>query len=456
MLIFERLTIGFLFILVSTSCAIGQVPATPPQPTIWSFLGIPQGYRNIHGALFNRRGNLPFLEKKPALKPIAHPDFLESKWDVLKEAAEIKQAEDMAKQKIKAIKYLTKIGCGCYDKEDKISKALQAALNDCTEGVRLATVEAIAENIDGESCSSCGQLGCCSEIVLKTLAELAYERDESGCHKEPSKNVREAAAELLETCCANDEPVIIEEAEGTVRLQPEDGSNSGAEDVPADGSPNDESGAEGEEGATEESDSPSTDRHDQSDGGQTIASEPRLFSHQHVQRHIALASAEKPLKTLSRQVPPVRQTVVEWQPTRPRKLKPMPPRVASQPKRAPRIVGIQPSKIVFSDPQQGKITIQHQSRRAPAIGRMAAVHRRNLIGSRQVGTVQLIGSYNGAITAKVVHNKEKIVKGDFVLVPEYQPIATSRFVDGRDFKKNRNRVSLVKRFHPKPINRSKL
>lgn len=229
---------GLLLVLFSVTTVVGQAPPAPPTPTIWSFLGIPQGCKKIHGVLFNRRGNLPGLEKKPPLKPIAAEEFLESKWDVLKEAAEVKQAEDLAPQKIKAIKYLTKIGCGCYDKEDKISKALEAAMGDCTESVRLTTVEAITEAAEGECCSNCGKVCCCNEIVLKKLAELAYDRDDSGCPKEPSARVREAAAAALEVCCPGEGPV--EEVVDPVNGGPENGG--GAEDVPTEATP--PSGAE--------------------------------------------------------------------------------------------------------------------------------------------------------------------------------------------------------------------
>jgi hypothetical protein len=119
----------------------------------------------------------------------------------IKKAAEVKQAEDMAKQKIKAIKYLAKIGCGCYDQDDGITDALLAALEDCTEKVRLAAVEAIAELAAGEACSNCKQKSCCSERIIEMLAKLAYECDEQGCWYEPSGRVRAKAAEAFQNCC---------------------------------------------------------------------------------------------------------------------------------------------------------------------------------------------------------------------------------------------------------------
>jgi hypothetical protein len=44
--------------------------------TLWRFLGIPQGFQRIGDARLNRSGNFPGLERKPPLKPIAHPDNL--------------------------------------------------------------------------------------------------------------------------------------------------------------------------------------------------------------------------------------------------------------------------------------------------------------------------------------------------------------------------------------------
>jgi len=50
---------------------------------------------------------------------------LKSKNELIKRAAEIKQLEDMKPQKIKAAQYLASIGCGCYNKDKSITKALE-------------------------------------------------------------------------------------------------------------------------------------------------------------------------------------------------------------------------------------------------------------------------------------------------------------------------------------------
>jgi hypothetical protein len=170
---------------------------------LWSFLGIPQACYKLNAQLLNRRGNRPGLEKKPPLKAIADVANLKSDVPAIKAAAEIKQAEDLKPQKIKALKYLATIGCGCYDKDGKVTKALLAAMEDCTEDVRLEAVRAISVAASGEYCSHCKQKSCCNEDIVKQLSKIAYERDDDGCFVEPSERVREAAIEAMGICCAD-------------------------------------------------------------------------------------------------------------------------------------------------------------------------------------------------------------------------------------------------------------
>ena len=193
----------------AVSAAWGQVPAPPPPPpTLWSFLGIPQGLRYLRDNTLNRTGNRPGLERKPPLKPIGDPSNLKSEDPAIKKAAEIKQAEDQKKQKIKAVKFLAQIGCGCYNRDGSITDALVKAMDDCTEEVRLATVQAITEAAMGEICVNCKRKSCCSEELTNKLYEIAYERDETGCYLEPSERVRNAAAEALRACCAQTEEFV--------------------------------------------------------------------------------------------------------------------------------------------------------------------------------------------------------------------------------------------------------
>ena len=193
----------------AVSAAWGQAPAPPPPPpTLWSFLGIPQGLRYLRDNTLNRTGNRPGLERKPPLKPIGDPSNLKSEDPAIKKAAEIKQAEDQKKQKIKAVKFLAQIGCGCYNRDGSITDALVKAMDDCTEEVRLATVQAITEAAMGEICVNCKRKSCCSEELTNKLYEIAYERDETGCYLEPSERVRNAAAEALRACCAQTEEFV--------------------------------------------------------------------------------------------------------------------------------------------------------------------------------------------------------------------------------------------------------
>ncbi len=191
-----------------SSAALAQAPAG--GGTLWHFLGIPQGARYLRDNTLNRSGNRPALERKPPLKPIGDPKNLESPDPSIKKAAEVKQAEDLKKQKIKAIKYLASIGCGCYNRDGSITDALLKSMDDCTEEVRLATVQSMSEAAMGERCANCKQRSCCSEELSNKLYEIAYERDETGCFLEPSERVRLAAAEALRTCCEGRDDFMME------------------------------------------------------------------------------------------------------------------------------------------------------------------------------------------------------------------------------------------------------
>ncbi len=231
---------------VAPAGAVPVVAAPAATPTLWSFLGIPQGVKKVQGALTNRRGNLPKTEPKNALKALNDPANLFAENKAIKAAAKVKIEEDLKPQKIKAIKYLTSIGCGCYDKGEEVTKALMAAAEDCTEDVRLATMQAIQGAAANKSCSNCGQVCCCNEAMLKKLAEIAYERDSSGCFKEPSKRVRDAAALALRTCCPNGEPPCIGPEEPKQSLTTEPNKNSG--EMGTEGSKKKDSGTMGTEG----------------------------------------------------------------------------------------------------------------------------------------------------------------------------------------------------------------
>lgn len=168
----------------------------------------------LRKARINRNGENPQRERPPLTKPLNDPVFLEEGApEILKKAAEVKQAEDLKVQKIKAVKYLTTIGCGCYDLDDSITEALIEAAGDCTEEVRMATMEALLGAACGQGCAKCGTKGCCKEAMLMKLYKMAYERDDKGCYLEPSAPVRAAAKKALKACCPGVGPVEITEPE---------------------------------------------------------------------------------------------------------------------------------------------------------------------------------------------------------------------------------------------------
>lgn len=177
----------------------------PTQPTtLWTFLGIPQTQNMMFDNRVNRNGNVPQRERQPPLLRIADPANLQSPNPAIKKAAEIKAQKDLKCQKVKAIRYLATIGCGCYNKDKGVTKALLAAMDDCDEEVRLVAVQAIEQTASADACPQCGQHSCCSKEVTEQLAKMATETDETGCWLEPSERVREAARSAMCICCPNE------------------------------------------------------------------------------------------------------------------------------------------------------------------------------------------------------------------------------------------------------------
>jgi hypothetical protein len=158
----------------------------------------------------NRNGNRPNRERRPPLKRIADPGLKEIDNPAIKTAQRIKEQEDLAPQKIKAIKFLATLGCEkCYG---GIEEAMLDALKDCTEEVRYETVLALG-TIPNAECPQCDN-DCCTEKMTEELAKIAYERDPDhpDCWYEPSARVREAARETLQICCPNRQapPIVTE------------------------------------------------------------------------------------------------------------------------------------------------------------------------------------------------------------------------------------------------------
>jgi hypothetical protein len=186
-------------IAISVVLALASAASAQAPPTVWHALGIPQGWGRFRDATANRWGNHPNLEKKPPLKGLADPANLKSDVPAIKAAAEIKAQQDLAPQKIKAIKYLGQIGCGCYG---GVAEALMAALEDCTEVVRLAAAEALSEALACK-CDVC-EATCCTPELAAKMYERAYGRDANGCYLEPSERVRAALEQAVAACPPTD------------------------------------------------------------------------------------------------------------------------------------------------------------------------------------------------------------------------------------------------------------
>ena len=116
----------------------------------------------------------------------------------------------MAPQKIKAIKYLATMGCGCYQKTVNVRGAMLEALDDCTPEVRLAAAQALCE-MAGNPCSTCG-CTCCNAETMNKLQEHASGKDANGCFKESSAEVRQAAQAALDACRRKLPPGVAEVA----------------------------------------------------------------------------------------------------------------------------------------------------------------------------------------------------------------------------------------------------
>jgi hypothetical protein len=231
-----------LTLIAAGSAALADVPPVPAAPapptTLWSFLGIKPGcIEKLKVAHKNKNGCKPQKEKKPLLKAIADPANLQAKNPAIAAAAQVKMEEDLAPQKIKALKYLGAVGCGCYP---GVKEALLAALDDCTEEVRFTAAVALVQAAGGcRSCAAKGHAGCMPQVppkprgllhlfgsnaaddededgcpqptcgcgrsccdleMKKKLADVAYEKTDGNCWKEPSARVRQAAAEALAVC----------------------------------------------------------------------------------------------------------------------------------------------------------------------------------------------------------------------------------------------------------------
>jgi hypothetical protein len=215
-----------LLIGVCVGCAsVPPVPAPaptiPPIPTgpativvgntaapqgcscsLCGFLGLDKlggGVCKVFDDLRNCLGTrFPGLEATPALTAISDPNNLKSTNPAVATAADVKAQEDAAPQKIKALRYLSKIGCiNCYP---DIEKAFLAGLDDCTEAVRFEAAEDLRDMV-GCPCQHCRERSCCTPAIRKKLADMACGVNEkTKCWREYSARVRRVARLALEKC----------------------------------------------------------------------------------------------------------------------------------------------------------------------------------------------------------------------------------------------------------------
>jgi hypothetical protein len=137
----------------------------------------------------------PGLEPGTAMTPITAQG--DSSNPANSTAAQIKKEQDGAAQKIKSLRYLATIGCGgCYL---GVEKAFLSALDDCTESVRFEAVKAIRQTA-GNPCQFCRNGKCCSPKIIEKLHQIAYDKNDNGCFKEPSERVRRMARIVMDAC----------------------------------------------------------------------------------------------------------------------------------------------------------------------------------------------------------------------------------------------------------------
>jgi hypothetical protein len=211
-----RLLVFALFIIVNLfGCAVHPpvpvttVPATPM--TLPRYLGLNTAWGGVRNLAYRTRLRashyIPALEPHPAsAMPMAlgDPACMASPSPAVAAAAEHQNAEAAAPAKIKAVTYLV----GAAPSSDpKIEEAILAALDDASESVRAATLQAILDanencckpdcrlSKSNESCSTCGSScgGFCTPAIAQKIYQMGYDFDEKGCPHEPSARVRRLA-----------------------------------------------------------------------------------------------------------------------------------------------------------------------------------------------------------------------------------------------------------------------
>lgn len=180
--------VQLLTLFVMPMLFFGCQAPSPPVVTFGQRTGFPQAFTTIRDATRNVAGNRPQREWKPPIKRLADPANLADKIPgtelpmppAVQVAAKLKVQEDMADQKIKGLKYLGMLGCGCYDKEGEIQNAFLKALQDCTPCVRLAAIEALKTTTDECHRQSLGFVARCKE-KHKNRFNRRFDRQRENC-----------------------------------------------------------------------------------------------------------------------------------------------------------------------------------------------------------------------------------------------------------------------------------
>jgi hypothetical protein len=380
----KRNRVRALSLVLTASLAhevFAQVPA-PPSPTLWSFLGFPRT-GNVRAQFVNRRGNLPGLEKKPPLKNIADPANLAPEMPkAIQEAAKIKQAEDLAPQKIKAIKYLGKIGCGCYP---GVKEGLLAALDDCTEDVRYEAIQAFMEAA-GNVCNTCSDT-CCDADVIAKLNDMATGMDENGCFKEPSARVRAAAAQAAQICEQRVPPPM--EVVPDPIPQPERGRNTLPPPVA------------------------------RSKGSSTLSMILHPGDAIRSMMDAEPAPSPRPTAVMEREVAqqPSTAKIKSQSPHRLTSLQAQPPVVAMPTVEPDRPAGERlKGSVAWVGPAGSNLRLHFPNDQAPAVGEELRVYHDYLTGRQMVGRLQVVGIGSDGVWARPLEGAvDKIASGDDVV-----------------------------------------
>lgn len=245
-------TVLFSLCLCACICnaSVAQEEEPPPVPTVWDKLGVTNAIKKAkekRDARINKDGCSPEKEKKPQLVKISDKKNLESDNPLLAIAAKAKQDQDLIPQKLKALRYLSTLGCGC---NADVEPAILAAMEDCAPAIRREAVRLVISAVNktdicdtcedgqkrklfkkrllcghckGKGCLSCKHQGsvevdyastmcececttcnvcgtCCSEAIQAKLQKMAYGQDSSGCYLEPDASIRALAEQALNLC----------------------------------------------------------------------------------------------------------------------------------------------------------------------------------------------------------------------------------------------------------------